>query len=247
MPHPRVEPGRSPRRRYHVRRQSALGAGASASQRSRSVSGGGARPRGGLRRRAQALRQVSSDFQNTQFVLADCRTEARRRVAAHPFRAARLLDEGDGRPRARPAWRSCSRPKRSGASSTEWCRSGGYWLLARLRHRAHHRDARVTRIYEGTSEVQRLVIARGFPQRGVSRRPRRGGPTLGRAASCSRQPSDGDGARALLDSRRTRTARPRGGAWVPATKLVPVGGKGHAVMRPARVTIQHEHGPQPRA
>ena len=44
---------------------------------------------------------------------------------------------------------------------------GGYgysreYLIERL-----YRDARVTRIYEGTSEIQRIVIARDVIQRGA--------------------------------------------------------------------------------
>jgi alkylation response protein AidB-like acyl-CoA dehydrogenase len=37
---------------------------------------------------------------------------------------------------------------------------GGYGYVKEFPIERHFRDARVTRIYEGTSEVQRIVIAR---------------------------------------------------------------------------------------
>ena len=37
---------------------------------------------------------------------------------------------------------------------------GGYGYLKDYAVERHYRDARITEIYEGTSEVQRLVIAR---------------------------------------------------------------------------------------
>jgi alkylation response protein AidB-like acyl-CoA dehydrogenase len=37
---------------------------------------------------------------------------------------------------------------------------GGYGFLEDYPVARHYRDARITQIYEGTSEVQRMVIAR---------------------------------------------------------------------------------------
>ena len=37
---------------------------------------------------------------------------------------------------------------------------GGYGYLEDYAVERHYRDARITQIYEGTSEVQRMVIAR---------------------------------------------------------------------------------------
>ncbi|MCA3865369.1 MAG: acyl-CoA dehydrogenase, partial [Burkholderia sp.] len=37
---------------------------------------------------------------------------------------------------------------------------GGYGYLVDYEVERHYRDARITQIYEGTSEVQRMVIAR---------------------------------------------------------------------------------------
>ncbi|MBW8742674.1 MAG: hypothetical protein JF623_08615, partial [Acidobacteria bacterium] len=39
---------------------------------------------------------------------------------------------------------------------------GGYGYTKEFPVERHYRDARVTEIYEGTSEVQRLVIARSI-------------------------------------------------------------------------------------
>jgi hypothetical protein len=42
---------------------------------------------------------------------------------------------------------------------------GGYGFVNEFRVEQLYRDARITTIYEGTSEVQRMVIARGLFQR----------------------------------------------------------------------------------
>jgi alkylation response protein AidB-like acyl-CoA dehydrogenase len=42
---------------------------------------------------------------------------------------------------------------------------GGYGYLADYDVERYYRDARITQIYEGTSEIQRLVIARELLER----------------------------------------------------------------------------------
>jgi alkylation response protein AidB-like acyl-CoA dehydrogenase len=49
------------------------------------------------------------------------------------------------------AWRVCNRAVQI---------HGGYGYMRELPAERHFRDVRVTQIYEGTSEIQRLVIAR---------------------------------------------------------------------------------------
>lgn len=99
------------------------------------------------------------EFQNTQFVLADCRTEldAAWLLAA---RAAALLDRGE---------RAVAETSMAKLFASETCGRvvdrmvqlhGGYGYSRDYPIERIYRDARVTRIYEGTSEVQRLVIAR---------------------------------------------------------------------------------------
>ncbi len=103
--------------------------------------------------------QPLTDFQNTQFVLADCRTDIDAAWLLM-LRAARLLDAGD---------KAAGETSMAKLFASEACGRvvdrmvqvhGGYGYSADYDVERIYRDARVTRIYEGTSEVQRLVIAR---------------------------------------------------------------------------------------
>lgn len=100
-----------------------------------------------------------AEFQGTQWKLADMGTEI---DAAHllAMRAACLKQQG------RPFSREASMAK---VFTTEMANRvcnkavqihGGYGYTREFAAERHLRDARVTMIYEGTSEVQRIVIAR---------------------------------------------------------------------------------------
>jgi alkylation response protein AidB-like acyl-CoA dehydrogenase len=99
------------------------------------------------------------DFQATQWKLADMQIEL---DAAHllSMRAAWLKEN------RRPFSREASMAKLFATeAANRICNEavqlhGGYGYMRELAAERHLRDARVTTIYEGTSEVQRIVIAR---------------------------------------------------------------------------------------
>ena len=113
----------------------------------------------------RAFGQAIIDFQNSQFVAADSRCDLDLAWLA-AIRAARLLDRGER------AAMECSMAK---LAASEACGRvvdrmlqlhGGYGYSEEQTIERLYRDARITRIYEGTSEIQRLVIARELLRRG---------------------------------------------------------------------------------
>ena len=110
--------------------------------------------------RAQFNKPIA-DFQAIQWMLADSATEI---AAAQNLidRAAWLKDQG------RNYSQEASMAKLY--SSETACRvvdrgvqiHGGYGYVHEFRIEQLYRDARITRIYEGTSEIQRIVIARNL-------------------------------------------------------------------------------------
>ncbi|UJR81427.1 acyl-CoA dehydrogenase family protein [Sandaracinus amylolyticus] len=101
-----------------------------------------------------------ADKQAIQWMIADARTDldAARLLT---LRAAWLKEKGDVFSQqaamaklwsSEAAWRVCDRALQI---------HGGYGYVKEYDVERHYRDVRVTRIYEGTSEVQRIVISRG--------------------------------------------------------------------------------------
>jgi alkylation response protein AidB-like acyl-CoA dehydrogenase len=107
----------------------------------------------------RAFGRALDEFQNTQFVLADARTELDAAWLLM-LRAARLLDAGD---------KAVAETSMAKLFASETCGRivdrvlqlhGGFGYSKEYAIERMYRDARVTRIYEGTSEIQRIVIAR---------------------------------------------------------------------------------------
>ncbi|MFH1437708.1 MAG: acyl-CoA dehydrogenase family protein [Pseudomonadota bacterium] len=102
-----------------------------------------------------------SAFQDIQWMIADCATQI---SAAEQLtmRAAWLKDQG------RPYTKEASMAKYYASEKVnEICAKcfqihGGYGYVKEFPIQRHLRDARVTTIYEGTSQIQKLVIARNL-------------------------------------------------------------------------------------
>ena len=100
-----------------------------------------------------------ADFQAIQWMLADSKMELEA-AAALTYRAAWLADLG------KPFSREASMAKLyASEAATRACNRavqihGGYGYTREFAAERHLRDVRVTTIYEGTSQVQRIVIGR---------------------------------------------------------------------------------------
>lgn len=107
----------------------------------------------------KAFGQRIIDFQNTQFAFADCRTELDAAWLLS-FRAARMLDAGK-RARAETSMAKLFATEACGRIVDRSLQAhGGYGYSREYAIERLFRDARVTRIYEGTNEIQRDLIAR---------------------------------------------------------------------------------------
>ena len=100
-----------------------------------------------------------ADFQGVSFMIADMATdiEAARQLVYH---AAQLKDAGSDE-----ASKACSIAKYFASEAANRCAykavqiHGGYGYIKEYKVEKLYRDARITSIYEGTSQVQQIVIA----------------------------------------------------------------------------------------
>jgi len=101
-----------------------------------------------------------ADFQNTQFKLADMATELEA-ARLLTMQSAWLKEQGDRRfTREASMAKLFASELASRAADQAIQFFGGYGYTTEYPAERLWRDARVTRIYEGTSEIQRIVIAR---------------------------------------------------------------------------------------
>ncbi len=107
----------------------------------------------------QAFGQPIANFQAIRFLLADVATEldAARLLT---LRAAALKEAGKPFTREASMAKVFASEKANKAADIGVQIHGGYGYLDEFPAERHYRDARATTIYEGTSEIQRIVIAR---------------------------------------------------------------------------------------
>lgn len=117
-------------------------------------------------RTRQAFGQPIADFQSIQWMLADMATQVN---------AARLItyQAADKKARGEPFGRESAMAKVYASEVAGFVTSkaiqihGGYGYFKESPVERYFRDAKVTEIYEGTSEVQRLVISRDIIRSGI--------------------------------------------------------------------------------
>jgi butyryl-CoA dehydrogenase len=110
-----------------------------------------------IKKRKQFNKRIA-DFQNTQFAIAEMKTK---------LEAGRLLldraanDKDQGLPYSMSAAMAKLYNSRIAVEITDQCIQllGGYGYIRDYEIERYYRDAKITEIYEGTSEVQKMVIA----------------------------------------------------------------------------------------
>ncbi|MGH9094450.1 MAG: acyl-CoA dehydrogenase family protein, partial [Acidimicrobiales bacterium] len=118
----------------------------------------------GYMKERKAFGHPIADFQGLQFMLADMaiKTEAARALT---YRACAMIDEGDpdGELTAAGAAAKCFAADTAMAVTTDGVQLlGGYGYTSDFPMERFMRDAKITQIYEGTNQIQRVVIARSL-------------------------------------------------------------------------------------
>jgi alkylation response protein AidB-like acyl-CoA dehydrogenase len=118
----------------------------------------------GYMKERQAFGHPIADFQGLQFMLADMamKTEAARALT---YRACAIIDEGDpeGELSAAGAMAKCFAGDTAMQVTTDGVQLlGGYGYTTGFPMERFMRDAKITQIYEGTNQIQRVVIARSL-------------------------------------------------------------------------------------
>ena len=109
----------------------------------------------------QAFGQAVSEFQGIQWMLADMRVRVEA-ARSFVYGAAVLKDRGQ------PYATEASMAKLYASEAAMWVTTkaiqvhGGYGYSREYAVSKYFRDAKITEIYEGTSEIQRMVIARSI-------------------------------------------------------------------------------------
>jgi alkylation response protein AidB-like acyl-CoA dehydrogenase len=106
--------------------------------------------------------QAIADFQGIQFKLADMetRTAAARELL---YRACAKIDAGDADAGKYSAMAKLFASDAAMAVTVEAVQVlGGYGYVNEYPVERYMRDAKITQIYEGTNEIQRLVVARAM-------------------------------------------------------------------------------------
>jgi alkylation response protein AidB-like acyl-CoA dehydrogenase len=110
--------------------------------------------------------QAITSFQGIQFMIADMATaiEAARLLT---MQAAHLRDQRIPCARESAMAKLFASDTAVRVSSDALQLFGGYGYMKEFPAERHMRDARITQIYEGTNQVQRVVIARQLLGRGI--------------------------------------------------------------------------------
>ncbi len=109
----------------------------------------------------QAFGQPIADFQGVQFMLADMATEIdAARLLIH--RAARLKDESTDFVKEASMAKLFASDMAQRATTNAVQIHGGYGYTKAAAVERMYRDAKLTQIYEGTNQIQRVIIARAL-------------------------------------------------------------------------------------